>query len=70
MVVYDAPSTTGIPLSVRAGWVRKLYPQVRVIEGWAGTEAPGDSPQVQREITGPSATRATLRSAFSQFRAP
>lgn len=48
VVVYDAPSTTRVPLSVRAGWVRTLYPQVRVIEGWAGPEAVGDTPAVQR----------------------
>ncbi len=32
VIVYDAPSFTNIPLKVRAGWIRKLYPGTRVIE--------------------------------------
>lgn len=33
IIVYDAPGVTGIPLSVRAGWIRDLYPDAQVIEG-------------------------------------
>lgn len=32
VIVYDAPKLTNIPLEVRAGWIRKLYPKIRVIE--------------------------------------
>ncbi|MCD4712713.1 MAG: adenylyltransferase/cytidyltransferase family protein [Clostridiales bacterium] len=32
VIVYDAPKYTNIPLEVRAGWIRKLYPGIRVIE--------------------------------------
>ena len=34
-----------IPLSVRANWVRSLYPEVEVIEGWGGPESTGDAAQ-------------------------
>ncbi len=34
IIVYDAPSQTDIPLNVRANWLRTLYPEARVIEGW------------------------------------
>jgi len=37
VVIYDTPVTT-IPLSVRAGWIRKLYPEVRVVEAWDGPD--------------------------------
>ena len=36
-VVYDTP-VTDIPLQIRAGWIRELYPQVRVIEAWDGPD--------------------------------
>ena len=32
VVIYDAPATTSIPLPVRAGWLRTLYPTVQVVE--------------------------------------
>ncbi len=35
VIIYDAPETD-IPLPVRAGWLRQLYPQVQVIEAWGG----------------------------------
>ncbi|MFC4305332.1 AAA family ATPase [Cohnella boryungensis] len=37
VVIYDTQVTT-IPLHVRAGWIRKLYPTVRVIEAWDGPD--------------------------------
>lgn len=36
LIIYDAPETTTIPLAVRSGWIRSLYPEVRVIEAWDG----------------------------------
>lgn len=47
-IVYDAPETTRIPLSVRAGWLRALYPQLRVVEAWDGPTAVGDTPEIRR----------------------
>lgn len=37
VVVYDTPAT-GIPLQVRAGWIRELYPRARVVEAWDGPD--------------------------------
>jgi len=37
VVIYDTPVTT-IPLSVRANWIRELYPRVRVLEAWDGPD--------------------------------
>ncbi|HJU53196.1 MAG TPA: hypothetical protein VJ715_01445 [Pyrinomonadaceae bacterium] len=36
VIIYDCPLTTLLPLNVRANWIRKLYPRVRVIEAWDG----------------------------------
>ena len=47
VVVYDAPSTTKVPLGVRAAWVRDLYPKATVVEGWAAPEATGADPAIQ-----------------------
>ena len=37
VLIYDTP-VISVPLSTRAGWIRKLYPQVKVIEGWDGPD--------------------------------
>lgn len=39
VIVYDAPHVTNIPVDVRAGWIRRLFPEVEVIEG---TDVPRD----------------------------
>lgn len=38
-----------VPLQVRAGWIRKLYPTVRIIEAWDGPDGYGDTPEICRE---------------------
>jgi NadR type nicotinamide-nucleotide adenylyltransferase len=48
VVIYDAPDVTPIPLPVRAEWIRKLYPQVEVIEGWEGPTVMGDTPEIKK----------------------
>jgi len=48
VVIYDCPNLIHIPLNVRAGWVRKLYPQVEVIEGWDAPNQHEDTPEVKR----------------------
>lgn len=48
VVIYDAPETTSIPLPVRAGWIRSLYPTVEVIEAWGGPTEVGDTPEIKR----------------------
>ncbi len=37
VLIYDTAVTT-IPLSIRANWIRTLYPSVTVLEGWGGPE--------------------------------
>ncbi|MFZ2970178.1 MAG: adenylyltransferase/cytidyltransferase family protein [Minisyncoccia bacterium] len=34
VLIYDCPDITDIPLPVRAEWIRKLYPGVRLIEAF------------------------------------
>ena len=38
-----------IPLSIRANWIRTLYPQVEVLEAWDGPESCGDTPEIKKE---------------------
>ena len=47
VLVYNAPETTDIPLTVRAEWVRKLYPQTEVIEAWDGPTVVGDTQKIK-----------------------
>jgi len=49
LIVYDAPETTSIPLNIRSSWIRKLYPQVNVIEAWDGPAEVGDSPEIKKK---------------------
>ncbi|HWT02773.1 MAG TPA: AAA family ATPase [Pyrinomonadaceae bacterium] len=48
VIIYDCPETTAVPLSVRANWLRKLYPRVRVLEAWDGPVEVGDTPRIKR----------------------
>lgn len=41
VVIYET-KVTPIPLHIRAGWIRKLYPSVRVIEAWDGPDGYSD----------------------------
>jgi len=47
VIVYEAPETT-VPLAVRSGWVRALYPAARVIEAWDGPAEVGYTPALMR----------------------
>ncbi len=49
VIIYDCPLTTRVPLNVRANWIRKLYPRVRVIEAWDGPVEVGDTPQIKQK---------------------
>ncbi|WP_169972657.1 AAA family ATPase [Tautonia rosea] len=46
VIVYDAPDTTTVPLPVRAGWIRTLYPTVEVLEAWDGPTIVGNTPEI------------------------
>ena len=48
IVIYDAKEVTRVPLKVRAQWIRKLYPDVEVIEGANGPTDVGYTDQVKR----------------------
>ena len=48
VIVYDAPETTGVPLPVRAGWIRTLYPNIDVLEAWDGPVQVGDTPEIRK----------------------
>jgi HTH-type transcriptional repressor of NAD biosynthesis genes len=48
LIIYDAPETTAIPLAVRSGWIRSLYPTVRVIEAWDGPTEIGYTAELMR----------------------
>lgn len=41
VVIYDT-QVTAVPLHIRANWIRRLYPQVRVIEAWDGPDGYSD----------------------------
>ncbi len=46
VMVYDT-DVIDIPLQVRAGWIRELYPAVRIIEAWDGPDGYGDTPEIR-----------------------
>lgn len=48
VLVYDSPYATPVPLPVRCEWVRRLYPGVRVIEGWGGPPDTGTDARTMR----------------------
>ncbi|MEC0213419.1 AAA family ATPase [Paenibacillus ehimensis] len=48
VVIYDCPETTDIPLTVRADWIRALYPGVEVIEAWDGPTETGYTPEIKK----------------------
>jgi HTH-type transcriptional repressor of NAD biosynthesis genes len=48
VIVYESREVTSVPLNVRSNWIRKLYPQVKVIEAWDGPAAVGNTPQIKK----------------------
>jgi HTH-type transcriptional regulator, transcriptional repressor of NAD biosynthesis genes len=46
ILIYEADETE-IPLSVRSGWLRRLYPQAVVLEAWDGPQQVGDTPDIR-----------------------
>ena len=49
IIIYDAPDTTCVPLSVRANWLRMLYPCIKVIEAWDGPTEVGDTKDIKQK---------------------
>lgn len=48
VIIYNSPETTRIPLEIRAEWIRKLYPDVEVIEAWDGPVEVGNTPRIRQ----------------------
>jgi HTH-type transcriptional regulator, transcriptional repressor of NAD biosynthesis genes len=48
IIIYDAPETTSVPLPVRSGWIRRLYPRAEVIEAWDGPTQVGSTPDIKQ----------------------
>lgn len=48
-VMVYATDVMSVPLQVRAGWIKTLYPQVRIIEAWDGPPGYGDTPEIRSE---------------------
>ncbi|WOD37159.1 hypothetical protein [Nodosilinea sp. E11] len=51
VLVYDCPETTSVPLSIRANWIRQLYPTVKLIEPWDRPTEIDDTPEIQPYAT-------------------
>lgn len=49
VVMVYASDVTDVPLHVRAGWIKELYPTVRIIEAWDGPDGYGDTPEICSE---------------------
>ncbi len=49
VVLVYATDVIDVPLQVRAGWIRALYPSVRIIEAWDGPDSYGDTPAIRHE---------------------
>jgi NadR type nicotinamide-nucleotide adenylyltransferase len=47
VMIYDT-DLTNIPLQVRAGWIKMLYPEVHIIEAWDGPPGYGDTAEIKR----------------------
>lgn len=49
VIIYDAPESTKVPLNVRSNWLKKLYPQIKVLEAWDGPTEVGDTPEIKQK---------------------
>lgn len=49
VIIYDSPEITTVPLNIRAGWIRRIYPDVQVIEAWDGPTEVGESPEIKKK---------------------
>ena len=48
VLVYESREVTRVPLEVRAGWIRRLYPRAIVVEGKNAPAAAGRDPAIMR----------------------
>ena len=47
VIIYDT-EVTRVPLTIRAGWIRRLYPSVKVIEAWDGPAGDDHDPVYEK----------------------
>lgn len=47
-IVYDN-SETKVPLTIRANWIRELYPSVEVFESWSTMEGKGLTTRISKK---------------------
>jgi NadR type nicotinamide-nucleotide adenylyltransferase len=66
VIIYDCPETTAVPLCVRAEWIRRLYPEVRLIEAWDGPTEVGEAPEIRKKHEDYILRRLAL-SGFTHF---
>lgn len=43
VLIYDTPDVIDIPVTKRADWIRRLYPETEVIIAWTGPEGTGQT---------------------------
>ncbi len=48
VIIYDAPETTSVPLSVRSNWIQTLYPDIHIVQAWDGPQMVGDTPGIRK----------------------
>jgi len=48
VLVYDVPGLTWVPVEVRMGWIKRLYPDVDAINAGIGPTETGDTPEVNQ----------------------
>ena len=47
VLIYDT-DLISIPLQVRAGWIKSLFPMVKIVEAWDGPEGYGDTVEIKK----------------------
>lgn len=48
VLVYDVSALTRVPVGVRMGWIKRLYPEVEVINAGVGPQETGDTPEINQ----------------------
>jgi NadR type nicotinamide-nucleotide adenylyltransferase len=49
VVMVYATDVIDVPLQVRAGWIKSIYPTIQIIEAWDGPDSYGDTPEIRSE---------------------
>ncbi|TGL63210.1 AAA family ATPase [Leptospira sarikeiensis] len=49
VLIYDSPNHISIPLDIRTGWIRRLFPAASIIESWDGPMEVGSGPEIEKQ---------------------